>query len=70
MSGYSHTLLVSAGGEVQLLLDLLQPILGDDGVIVGVVEGRGPQLEETLQLPLEVIQLPSVAVKDSLSQSL
>jgi hypothetical protein len=70
VSGDSHTLLVSVGGEVQLLLDLLQPVLGGDGVIVGIVEGRGPQLEEALQLPLEVIRLTPVAVKDSLSQCL
>jgi hypothetical protein len=55
MSGYSHTLLVSAGGEVQLLLDLPQLVLGSDGVIIGIVEGRRPQLKEALQLPLEVI---------------
>jgi hypothetical protein len=48
MSSDSHTLLVSAGGEVQLLLDLSQPVLGGDGIIVGVVEGRGSQLEKTL----------------------
>jgi hypothetical protein len=62
VSGDSHTLLISAGSEVQLLLDLPQPVLGGDGIIVGVVEGRGPQLEKTLQLPLEVIRLPSMAV--------
>jgi hypothetical protein len=46
MSGDSHTLLINAGGEVQLLLDLSQPVLGGDGVIVGVVEGRGLSLRK------------------------
>jgi hypothetical protein len=53
--GDSHTLLINADGEVQLLLDLPQPVLGGDGVIVGIVEGRGPQIKEALQQPLEVI---------------
>jgi hypothetical protein len=70
VSGDSHTLLISAGGEVQLLLDLPQLVLGGDGVIVGIVEGRGSQLEKTLQLPLEVIWLTPMAEKHSLSQCL
>jgi hypothetical protein len=48
VGSHSHTLLVRASDEVQLLLHLAQPVLGDDGVIIGTVKGRGPQLEETL----------------------
>jgi hypothetical protein len=55
VGGYPHTLLVSAGGEVQLLFHLMEPVLSGNRVIVGGVKSRRPQLEETLQLPLEVI---------------
>jgi hypothetical protein len=48
----------------------MKPVLGGDGVIVGSVEGRGPQLEEALQLPLEVIWLTPMVVKHPLSQRL
>jgi hypothetical protein len=46
VSGYPHTLLVSAGGEVQLLFHLTEPVLSGDGVIIGGVESRRPQLEK------------------------
>jgi hypothetical protein len=48
VGGDSHTLLIEASGEVQLLLHLTQPILSGNGVIVSAIESRGPQLEETL----------------------
>jgi hypothetical protein len=66
VGGYPHTFLVSVGGEVQLLFHLTESVLSDDGVIIGV-ESRRPQLEETLQLPLEVIGRTPMAVKHSLS---
>jgi hypothetical protein len=70
VGGYPHALLVSAGGEIQLIFYLTEPVLGGDGVIVGGVESRRPQLEKTLQLPLEVIGRTPVAVKHPLSQCL
>jgi hypothetical protein len=66
----THTLLVSVGGEVQLLFHLTELVLSGDGVIVGSVKSRRPQLEETLQLPLEVIGRTPVAVKHPMSQHL
>ena len=42
-------------------------LLGGDGVIIGSVESRRPQLEETLQLPLKVMGRTPVAVKHPLS---
>jgi hypothetical protein len=52
VGGYPHALLVSVGGEVQLLFHLTEPVLSGDGVIVGSVKSRRPQLEKTFQLPL------------------
>jgi hypothetical protein len=46
VSGNSHTLLISASGEVQLLLDLTQPVFGGNGIIISTVKRRRPQLEE------------------------
>jgi hypothetical protein len=40
VGGDPHTLIVSAGGEVHLLLHLTEPVLSGDGVIVGGVESR------------------------------
>jgi hypothetical protein len=68
VGGYPHALLVSAGGEVQLLFHLMELVLSSDGVIVGGDESRRPQLEETLQLPLEVIWRTPMMVKHPLSQ--
>jgi hypothetical protein len=70
VGGYPHELIISAGGEVQLLFHLTEPVLSGDGVIVGGVESRRPQLEETLQLLLEVIGRTPVVVKYPLSQRL
>jgi hypothetical protein len=42
----SHTLLVGASDEVQLHLHLAQQILGDDGVFIGAVKGRGLSLRK------------------------
>jgi len=67
VGGDPHTLFVSAGGEVQLLLHLTEPVLSGDGVVVGGVESRRPQLEETLQLPLEVIWRTPMVVKHPLT---
>jgi hypothetical protein len=46
VGGDSHTLLVGASDEVQLLLHLAQLVLGDDGVIIGAVKGRGLSLRK------------------------
>jgi hypothetical protein len=70
VGGYPHALLVSAGGEVQLVFHLTELVLSGDGFIIDGVESRRPQLEKTLQLPLEVIGRNPVAMKHSLSQCL
>jgi len=57
----SHAILISVGGEVQLLLDLAQRVLSGDGVVISTVKSRNPQLEEALQLPLKVIEQTSRA---------
>jgi hypothetical protein len=62
VSGDPNTLLVGASGQVEFLLHLSKPVLGSDGIAVGTIEGRGPELEKALQLPLEVVLLTSMAV--------
>jgi len=69
VGGNSNTLLIGASGQVKLLLDLTQLVFYDDGV-VGTIEGRGPQLQETLKLPLEVDGRSTMAMAQAFSQGL
>ena len=45
-------------------------VLGSNGVIVRAVEGRVPQLEEIVQLPLEIIGRSTIVAQQPLSQCL
>jgi hypothetical protein len=54
--GYKcHELLVSASGEVELLLNLPQPVLSLKWIL-REVKGRGPKLDEPLDLARKVLR--------------